>query len=52
MNDNYGWNIIMDEKNGWKKNKIKEMKNWNQWKTKMDKQNIMDEKLKWMNTTC
>jgi hypothetical protein len=35
----YGWMIIMDEQN-------KKMKNWNWWKTKMDK------KLKWMNTTC
>jgi hypothetical protein len=35
------WIIIMDEKR-WM-NKIKEMKNWNEWKTKMKEQNKMDE---------
>jgi hypothetical protein len=41
MNDNYGWSITMDEKDGWK---LKLINNKGQ-KTKMD------EKLKWMNIT-
>jgi hypothetical protein len=41
MNDNYEWNIIMDENyNEWTKLKG--------WKNKMEEQNKMDEKLKWM----